>query len=594
MSYPHAAQRAGANTLSKLLSDIEISGDVSKISRGKSPSERSGKLAQRINLLLEQGSQANENGDYAEALRLHFEAWKLDEYNLTSIKHLAHSLNYVGARAKALELFELALARNPEDPDVAGLLGQVAIDLEMWEQAAALNRIYINANPDKELGYNNLATALRHMERFDEAIAFLQDVLPLFPDSSPLWNILGISVTLRDGLETAQPFYDEALRLDPKNWQILNNLAKSYGEIGEYDKVIDYGKRAVKQRFNQPECHIGYAFGLFGTGQIKKGWEEYDWRQHPNRNQGVKWVHGLKRWSGEDLEGKSIVICPEQGVGDEILFSNAIPDVIQSASQVYIGCDKRLIPLFKRSFPQAIIGAYSDKRHNAFRYRLLPFLDDLGVQPDYYIEAGSLGLYYRDSLTAFDTVDGGFLKADEQSVEEWRSKLQQLGPGLKVGICWRSGLRTAERNIWYPELERWKDILKTPDCHFINLQYGDCAEELTYFKDTCGVEVYDPDGIDLRADLDACAALTQACDIVISIGAAPGMMAYGVNTPIIWMFPYTPWWAFGETSKTPFYKNARIIAPETPRDWQEVCAQAAHWLAKAAQYDGVITPTFFK
>ena len=240
MSYPDAAQRAGANTLSKLLSDIEISGDVSKITRGKSPSERSGKLAQRINLLLGQGTRANENGNYPEALRLHFEAWKLDEYNLNSIKCLAHSLNYVGARAKALELFELALGRNPDDPEVAGLLGQVAIDLEMWEQAVALNRIYINAHPDKELGYNNLATALRHMERFDEAITFLQDVLPLFPESSALWNVLGISVTLRDNLETAQPFYDEALRLDPKNWQILNNLAKSYGEIGEYEKVIDY------------------------------------------------------------------------------------------------------------------------------------------------------------------------------------------------------------------------------------------------------------------------------------------------------------------------------------------------------------------
>ncbi|MFZ5608506.1 MAG: tetratricopeptide repeat protein [Pseudomonadota bacterium] len=540
------------------------------------------KLQQKIARLLRQGNKLSSNGQYHEALKLHFAAWQLDYENLDSIKCLAHSLGQTGARGKALELFEIVLQRRPDDPDLTGLLGQIAIDLEMWEEALKLNRIYIAARPDNELGYNNLATALRHLERLDETVAFLKDVIPMFPESAPLWNVLATAVTFRDGFETALPFYEEALRLDPRLWQTLNNLGRAYNDRGEFEKVVEYCSRANAVRGDQPQSHIGLAFGLLGLGELEKGWREYEWRQHPLRNTALRWLHGLPRWDGQPLAGKSILVSSEQGIGDEILFGHMLPDVFRACDEVYISCEKRLVPLFQRSFPKALaIGSFDDKTHNGFRYRLLPFVDDLPRKPDYFIEMGSLGKFYRNSIADFPAPGGGFLVPDAGRLAHWRARLAGLGDGLKVGVCWRSGLRNIERNIWYADLAAWAPIFAQQGCHFINLQYGDCEEELGFIRERFGVTVHDWDDIDLKKDQDDCAALTKACDLVISIGAAPGMMAYGVGTPVLWMFPFPPWWCFGQSPKTPLFAHARVISPATPGDWPAVAEETAHWLACA-------------
>lgn len=585
-------QDTDSHTTDNVLQVLE-SMDMTSHQSGSVSSAKALKQRKRALFLIGRGEKFSNKGEHAKAAKLYFKAWQLDEDNLEVIKCLAHALNYMGARGKALELFEKVLERRPNDPDVASMLGQVALDLEMWEQAATLNRIYIAAVPDKVLGYNNLATALRHSEKFDEAISFLQGVLPLFPESSELWNILAICVTLRDGIDAALPFYEEALRLNPKNWQISNNLAKSYNEISNFEKVIKYGQRAVQLRPNESECHLGLAFGLLGAGQLKQGWREYEWRQHPSRNQSVKWVHGLKRWNGEPLAGKSIVICPEQGVGDEILFASVFKDVLEDAAQVYIGCDSRLTPLFKQSFPRAEVGGYVDKTHNGYRYRLLPFLDDAEEKIDYFIEAGSLFLFYRSSMSDFPSSGGGFLIPAEEAVEAWRDKIDALGKGLKVGICWRSGLQSAERSVWYPQLQHWQDVLNVEGCHFINLQYGDTRDDIAYFENELGADIFTPEGLDLRDDFAGAGALTKACDLVVTIGAAPSMMSFAVGTPIIWLFPSTPWWCFGQTPHTPLYSDCRVITPRKLRDWDDVSKQAAQWLEKATTHKRPFNQDFF-
>ncbi|RME65107.1 MAG: tetratricopeptide repeat protein [Alphaproteobacteria bacterium] len=550
------------------------------------------KLAARITKLLKKGNRLSVKHEYRLALAYHFAAWQLDYENPDSVKCLAHTLGQLGERAKAIHLFEILMRLNPGDPDMAGLVGQLAIDLEMWEQAAALNRIYIRLKPDNDLGYNNLATALRHMERFDEAIALLKDVLPMFPESAALWNTLGSAVSFRDGIEAALPFYEEALRLNPGLWHALNNLGRGFYNIGAYDKVVHYCERANAAKLankDQHQSHVGLAMGYLALGRLREGWQEYEWRQDPSRNTAIRWTHGLRRWQGEDLAGKSILVCPEQGVGDEILFAACFPDLLGEGAQVYIGAEKRLVSLFQRSFPTAAqIGDYRDISNNAYRYRDMAWVRELERPIDYYIEAGSLNKFYRNRLEDFPHPGGGHLVPDPARVAFWRQRLEQRDGSLKVGICWRSGLRNADRNVWYTALADWAPIFAARDCSFVNLQYGDCAEELAMIKDRFGVAVADWEDIDLKNDLDEVAALTRACDVVVTIGAAPGMMAMAVDRPVLWMFPFPVWWAFGQAPKTPLHARSRLFCCAKPGDWRPVTQAVAERLALAAAKPGVI------
>jgi len=52
-------------------------------------------------------------------------------------------------------------------------------------------------------------------------------------------------------------------------------------------------------------------------------------------------------------ERQNTLCACRTGVGDEIMFASCLPDVIAEADLCIVECDKRLIPLFARSFPKA-------------------------------------------------------------------------------------------------------------------------------------------------------------------------------------------------------------------------------------------------
>jgi hypothetical protein len=54
------------------------------------------------------------------------------------------------------------------------------------------------------------------------------------------------------------------------------------------------------------------------------------------------------------------MIWEEQGVGDKIIFGSRFPDLIERGVGTLIECDKRLIPLFSRSFPAITVAASDD------------------------------------------------------------------------------------------------------------------------------------------------------------------------------------------------------------------------------------------
>ena len=62
---------------------------------------------------------------------------------------------------------------------------------------------------------NNLACALRDLNRYDEAIEVLKPALTLHPTHPLLWNTLGSVLSEQGDLDTSVVFFDEALRLDP-------------------------------------------------------------------------------------------------------------------------------------------------------------------------------------------------------------------------------------------------------------------------------------------------------------------------------------------------------------------------------------------
>jgi hypothetical protein len=185
---------------------------------------------------------------------------------------------------------------------------------------------------------------------------------------------------------------------------------------------------------------------------------------------------------------------------------------------------------------------------------------------------------FRRTVQAFPD-RSSFLRADPDRIAHWRGVLGQR-PGLKVGVLWKSLKLDGARLRYFSPFEQWRPVLQTPGISFVNLQYGECQDELDQARETLGVEIWQPPEIDLKNDLDDIAALCRGLDLVLgpsnattNIAAACGAQVWMISTPGAWPL-------LGLTDRSPWYPTARVFMADRFNHWAPVMNQIADALAK--------------
>lgn len=527
----------------------------------------------RLARLLRTGRDHLRAGDYAAASKYIVDAWKMNPDDLDLLVAVADVLAKIGARVQAFGILERALALHGAKPNAVLVLGKLAADLEMYDMMERIFRIYIMLKPDAGKGYDHLAHALIKQDKLDEAVALLQDVLPLFPEHAEMWNSLANAVAARDGYAAAMPFYAEAYRLAPKSHTVLNNAALAFSQLGDHEQAVALGREAIAVSGKEPNCHVGLATSLLALGHMEEGWREYEWRRQVRSQTSAAFNIELPRWDGGAISGKRLLIGPEQGVGDEILFALSYKGLITEGAELLIGCDRRLTGLFARSFPGATTGAYVDYFRNSFRYRSLPGL----TGADLFIECGSVPLHRWTRHGDIPDMADGFLTPDPELLKVWQQRLTALGPKPKIGIYWRSGKQNSIRSKHYAPIEAWEPVFAKigQQADFINLQYGDCADERALVAERFGVTLHHWDDADLKDDLETVAALSKALDLAVGPASAPGMFSFAVGTPTWWILPVKPWWSFGANETPPFFSRGRMLIGEIDDPWTKLMPRIA-------------------
>jgi hypothetical protein len=175
-----------------------------------------------------------------------------------------------------------------------------------------------------------------------------------------------------------------------------------------------------------------------------------------------------------------------------------------------------------------------------------------------------------------------FLTPDPERVAQYRKRLEALGPGPYVGVCWRSMMIDVKRKKYYSALDLWGPVLNTPNVTFVNVQYGDVKDELAAACAKHGVAIHNFDDLDLKNDLDGAAALSAALDLVISAPTAAAAMAGSVGTPLWFLSAGRTWPQLG-TDHYPWYRDTRAFRPEAFGDWKSVMKDAGEALAVFVQ-----------
>ena len=532
--------------------------------RAQANREPSHKVLKRVSRLLKQAARATREDRHEDAYQCFAEAHKLMPRDPDILLTLAGSLRELNRMAEAIAVFERVLELGTPSPSTMLNVGELALSLQMYAEAARLYSLYTQIEPADPRGYAGVARAYRELGKHEEAIEILSMRIELTPDNAKLWHELAVIVGEKRGHDVALPFYLEALRLEPEYPAAISNLGMVYTELGRYDQALPLLEKAVAYLPNDPNAHFGLASALLATGDLKRGFAEYQWRLHPKRGDSIFFTHNLKSWRGEDLAGKTILVCDEQGVGDGYIFSSAFQDLIDRAGQVIIECDPRMLPLLKRSFPTALFHGFQNYKVNNRRFRDYAWLDDF-PPVDYATELGSLFLYLRPTLQSF-RVEPGWLKPDPARVRFWRDRFQALGPGLKVGLCWAGGLVTAKRAHAYANLDDYAPFFEIPGVQFINCMYQDVTQDLARLRADRDVTIHDWDDIDRKDDLDEATAFEAALDALITISSTPGTIAGSQGVPTFEMVTHEDRFYFGRREIL-WFPNTTLYIADGREDW---------------------------
>ena len=449
---------------------------------------------------LDFGEACMETEDFSAAARIYAKIIEQDPKHVIALNNLGGALIRCGRIDDARSMLEYSLELDPQNLhariNLGGIL-QAAGDLK-GNLDNALKAVAID--PTSALAFNNLGSAFSDMAMFAEAKHAFETALML--DSKQvdaLINLGGIEARLRN----------------PK------------GAIESYEEVVRLLPSSAQQRKDAVKFYVSFEY--LKLGMLEKGWDYYEGgfsplvpakgARSPNRK------FSVPRWDGELLNGKTLLVWREQGLGDELLFATCLHELEALGGQIIVECDARLVETFTRSFP-------------AFRVRAESFRPQMGNAPpthdfDLHCPIGSLMRHFRRNISDFAR-GGAYIKPDPEKVEKFRKRLlAHVGKQKLVGICWRSGRLDPVRNLGYTNLDEWSEVLKLPGFKFVNLQYSDCESELRAAEEKLGIEIIRWPDLDLKNDLDEVFALMNCLDFTVSVQTAVVTMSNAANVPTL-------------------------------------------------------------
>lgn len=526
-------------------------------------------------------------GDFSLGAKRAIEALNLDETSGLAWHVLAICREKEGHLGQALQAYEAALQLLPNETDVAHDLGRLAQQMGYLEIAEKLLIKYLGAEPGHIEATNNLACVQRDQKRYGDAIETLKALLVIEPESPVLWNTLGTVLSDQGDMSTALTFFEESLRLDPafaKARYNRANVRQPLGDPGGALEDLDAALPGAESPYERAMMNMARAMLLMTLGRIPEGFEAYEIRLDPHLPEAMRVAVDAPRWNPktEDIRGKRLLIVGEQGIADEMVFGTCIGDAIEAVGpegQVFVAVEPRLIGMFQRAYPQAVFGAHKAVKLEGRITRYVPFAEELDQKLDAWIPMASLLAIYRPTVESFPERQG-YLVADPDKVAYWKGELEKLGPGLKVGLHWKSLVLTGSRARYFSSFERWKPVLTTPGAVMVNLQCGDVSDDLAQ-AEAAGVKIWTPP-INLKDDLEDVAALSVALDLVIGPGIAGTNLAAAVGGTA-WMITAPDDWHFLATDKYPFYPHLRFYKRDTFDDWEGVIARVRAALDEAVK-----------
>ncbi|MEI9925920.1 MAG: tetratricopeptide repeat-containing glycosyltransferase family protein [Bradyrhizobium sp.] len=463
---------------------------------------------------------------------------------------LGLALRQQGRNEEAFKVFDKALQLKPREWDVARECGIALHQVGRLEDAHAWFDLCNEIRPDDFASLHLRSRNLFELGRFEEALADARQAHRLDPAEPGICSHIGVILRSLSRNEEALPWYDRALALAPNSVDALNNKALLLSQMHRFDEAFaTYGRaKALAPDNVEVEWNLGHLQML--TGNFEAGWTglEARWKRaagpiYPPFTQ--------PKWLGEGpVEGKTVLVCSDEGLGDFIQFARYIPMLAARGARVILFVPDAIAALVA-GLP-GVSGCF------AFSGRTLPAFD-------MHCPVSSLPLAFGTRLDSIPAATSYLPRPAEARVQAWEDRLG-THDRLRVGLVWAGNpnhKNDRNRSIPLRLLTRILDVGAT----FVSLQKDVRPSDKAVLDERSDI-------VDLIAhltDFTETAALIGCLDLVITVDTSVAHLAGSLGCPTWIVLPYTPdyRWLL-DRDDSPWYPTVRLFRQNQTRDYEMV------------------------
>ena len=395
--------------------------------------------------------------------------------------------------------------------------------------------------------HNNLGVALRLAGKLEASVSHHRLSLAAEPDNPALHSNLGNALRAANRLEEAVRHHFHSITINRDYGEGFFNLALCLRDLGRLDEAVGCFGRALALNPDNRRARVELAIALLMRGELEVGFATYEARKRLPETPSPDFRQPA--WNGGPIRGQKILLYPEQGLVDVLLFVRFARELKRRGATVIVLCQALLKELLGN----------------------LDYIDGVVAEgeplPEFDVHASMVSLPHLCRID-FDAHVGAppYLRAPADS----RIKLGRLDRAqLRIGIYWAA--------MPGQPLDRQRSA---PFAHFLALA-GD--PELLVFSLQGGVHQKDiqqfgADGLvhDVGRGIfdfaEAATALSQL-DLLISIDAPIAHLAAAMGTRTWVLLPsVTDWRGRLGGAHAPWYPSVRMFTQPGPGEWDAVFA----------------------
>lgn len=482
-----------------------------------------------------------------------------------------HALLYdSGRHAESLPVIELLAGHRPGDVAVSLHRASTLQQLGRHAEAAAIYEPLLAHAPQFPLLRNNYAAALMNTGRQDEALAIFEREVADHPGNALARVNLAALLRTRFDLEGAEAQLRQACALAPDYAIAHNNLGLLLKEQQQWDEAEAGFRRALALDPAYSGARWNLAMHRLLLGDFAEGWplHEARWAGSPELRR-LPSLLSQPRWQGQSLQGKTLLVWGEQGLGDILQFARYLPrlaDTVHAQGGRLLLCAfTPVVALLEESFKDVLDG---------------PVLDDQQPLPPFDLQCPLLSLPLQLGLGANDmAVPVPYLQPEAGRIDHWKKRLA-TDRQLRVGLAW-SGSLTHQRNpLRAVGIEAYTRFADVPGVSFYSLQFN-AADDVVRAREA-GLPVTDftPE----MHDFNDSAAFMAQLDLVISVCTSTAHLAGALGVPCWVPLDVNPHWVWLLAREdSPWYPRTRLFRQRHYREWAPVLQNLHDALRQWAQ-----------